>query len=135
MRRRAGERGSGLRWSGEPPRTKHYDQILLDQKGIYLSISGILKGERKLECQLVISEKADDPDSAFRQLREHRAEIERRLNGRLDWRKEEKPMRRKIVQWRPADLEERSEWPAYADWCIDKAEAFEAVFTPFLRAL
>lgn len=74
-------------------------------------------------------------DAALKQLERQRAEIESEIGEKLQWNPFPDKKDKIIVVYRPADLDDRSKWPEYLGWLIDRVGKFKRAFGPRVKAL
>lgn len=126
----AAEQGSSL--SFRKPRPQHWYNLAVGRSGFNIGLNAKTKS-KVLSCELYISGKVA-ADTAFDLLEEEKDEIEKDL-GALEWRPLPNKEACRIVLQRPGDIEEEEEWSQLLEWCLERAEAFHAVFAPRVAAL
>lgn len=77
----------------------------------------------------------DNADLQFLTLQTEQQAIEREMGEQLAWHRPEDKHARKVFLRRNADLNSRTEWPAYHQWLLEKLERLRSVFAPRLREL
>lgn len=124
------ERGTSLRL--QSPRPQHWYSIAVGRSGFQLSLTANTT-EKRIGCELYMS--GPDAKRAFRLLEKQKAEIEKELNGRLEWKYLEGRIACRIVQYEKGDTNNRAEWPRILSWFKDRAEAFHRTFSQRVQQL
>lgn len=73
--------------------------------------------------------------SYFSQLELMKSEIEGEFGGPLIWAESPDKKQSKIYVKRPADFDDRLQWPAYNEWLLKNLESFHAVFAKRIKQL
>jgi len=71
----------------------------------------------------------------FNLLLAQKGETETQLGEALEWLELPNMRISRIILRRPADVEDRDDWPAQHQWLREKLKAFHRVFTPRIRVL
>jgi hypothetical protein len=74
-------------------------------------------------------------DVALPQLEAERAAIEKEIGEPLQWNPNPDNMDKIILLDRPADLNDRSKWPEYISWLVDRVAKFKNAFEPRIKKL
>jgi hypothetical protein len=126
----AEEKSSGL--SFRKPRPQHWYSLAVGRGGFHISLNTKTLA-KELSCELYISGRVG-ADLAFELLEEQKAEIEGEL-GALEWMDLPGKGACRIVQRRQGDIEDDESWAELLAWCLDRAESFQACFSPKVTSL
>lgn len=115
------------------PQPQHWMNFGLGRAGFQLG-AAMIRPRREVRAEVYI----DKPDGKllFRQLEHSRSEIERELGCALEWN--ELPGRRacRISNYlRPADANDRTDWPRQHQWLARTLNDLHRVFAPRIRVL
>jgi Domain of unknown function (DUF4268) len=126
----AGDKGSHL--SFRKPRPQHWYNLAVGRSGFQIGLNAktVVK---EVSCELYISGKVS-ADLAFALLEEQQEEIEKEL-GPLEWMPLPKKSACRIIQRKQGDIEDQDSWPDLLAWCLERAEAFHAAFSPRVQSL
>ena len=124
-------KGKGTALSLRKPRPQNWYSLAVGRSRFHLSLTANTR-LRRVGCELYIRHRQSK--KAFALLQGQRTAIEAEL-GVLEW--QELPHRRdcRIVQYRPGDIEDRTQWPELHAWLLERAESFYKAFTKRVRDL
>ncbi len=74
-------------------------------------------------------------DVALPQLQAERDAIEAEIGETLQWNPNPEKRDKTIALSRKADLNDRSKWPEYCDWLVDRVDRFRRAFGPRIKKL
>lgn len=114
------------------PRPQSWYSLAIGRSRFNLSLTANTKLHR-IGCELYIRH-PQQSKKAFAMLLSQKEAIEAELGG-LEW--QELPHRRdcRIVQYRPGNIEDRTQWPEQHAWLLERLEAFKRAFSERVRAL
>jgi hypothetical protein len=126
----ASEKKSPL--SFRKPRPQHWYNLAVGRSGFQIGLNAKTM-VKEVSCELYISGKVA-ADLAFELLEEQKDEVENEL-GPLEWMPLPKKSACRIIQRKQGDIEELDGWEDLLAWCLERAEAFHATFSPRVQAL
>lgn len=116
---------NGTRLSLRKARPQQWYSIGIGKSEIHISLT-VNSIQKELSCGLYI--KGPQSKAVYARLNAEKAEIERELKAKLDWREMPNHKASRILQLLEGDLEDRKSWPKIFEWLKDRAEAFHRVF-------
>ena len=131
VKERGESKGSSLR--PRKPRHQHWYPLAIGRTGFQLTLTAKTTAD-ELGCQLYISGRGVDADLAFELLQQQKDQLEAEL-GELEWQPLPHASACRIIQRRAGAIDDRESWPELIDWCIERAEAFQATFASRVQAL
>jgi Domain of unknown function (DUF4268) len=129
---RAALQQSGKFASLQTPRPRHWFDIALGRSGVHLSLTANTM-DKRLRVKIVLM--PDKADRALPLLLEHRDAIERELDAKLEWNPYPQKRVKIIALSHPANIQDRTSWPAAIAWLTKMAGAFYATFAPRIALL
>lgn len=115
------------------PAPQHWLNFPIGRHRFLLKATANTRDER-LGAELWIS--GPKANQHFAELKEQQVDIEGKLGFDLDWQDLPDADGCRIATWyRDAPLENRTRWPEYIDWLIERLTTMDKVLRPYVRAL
>ncbi len=124
------EQGTTL--SLRKPRYQFWYAIAVGRVGFEISLTANARHER-VGCELYM--KGPEAKRAFDELAKSRKQIEAEANSSLEWQRLEGRAACRIVEYRPANIQDRDNWHMLFRWLKERAEVFHRVFSPRVKDL
>jgi hypothetical protein len=131
VREYAREKGSAI--SFRKPHPQSWYNLAVGRNGFHISLTARVI-RKELGCELYISGRIGDANLALKLLETQKGQIESKL-GELDWQPLRHAKACRIIDRRAGDIEDRNAWPELISWCVNRAEAFHATFSPIVQVL
>lgn len=116
----------------QEPGPRYWFNVPLGHSGVYLSNICNTFDERigvRVYVRNTVAE------VALPQLIDQQQEIENEIGEKLEWDANPTAKDKVIALRRKVDLNERSKWPEYVDWMVDKVSKFRAAFAPRIQQI
>jgi Domain of unknown function (DUF4268) len=118
--------------STRTPMAQYWFDVPLGRTSIFLScIANTTEG--RIGVRVYLGGRVSDP--ALAQLTPQRGKIEAEIGSSLDWNPYPDKRDKTIGLFKKVDLDDRSKWPEYVDWLVDKTAKFRAAFMPRVKVL
>jgi hypothetical protein len=118
--------------SAQTPRPQYWYHVALGRSNIFLSlIANTTDGRIGIRVYL----RKQIADMMLTHLIAERAEIEKEIGEPLHWDPNPDKDDKIIMVGRPADLNDRSKWPEYISWLVDRVAKFKKAFEPRIKKL
>jgi Domain of unknown function (DUF4268) len=118
--------------SAQTPRPQYWYNVPLSSSYVHLSnVANTSAG--RIGVRVYIRNKV--ADVALPQLEAERATIEKEIGEPLQWNPNPDNMDKIIMLDRPADLDDRSKWPEYISWLVERDARFKKAFEPRIKKL
>ena len=118
--------------SAQTPRPQYWFDVALGRSNIHLSnIANTFDG--RIGVRVYIGNKI--ADMALPQLEAQRSAIENEIGEPLKWNPNPDAKDKIILLDREVDLDDRSKWPEYVSWLVERVSKFKKAFEPRVKQL
>lgn len=118
--------------TAQSPRAQYWFDVSVGRSGFTLSnLANTTEG--RIGTRLYINNRV--ADAALEQLGPDRAQVEAEIGEPLQWNPYPEKRDKVIMLSRPADLEDRTRWPEYFDWLVERVARFKRTFGPRVKTL
>ena len=118
--------------SAQAPRPQYWFDVALGRSYIHLSNTANTTDGR-IGVRVYISNKI--ADAALPQLMAEREAVEAEIGEQLQWNPNPNSSDKIIVLSRDADLDDRTKWPEYISWLVERVDKFKKAFGPRVKKL
>jgi hypothetical protein len=116
--------------SAQAARPQYWFDVSLGRSGVVISnIANTSDG--RIGARLYLNHRI--ANQVLAKLERERSAIEIEFGEKLVWNPTPEKMDKIISLTRDVDLEDRSKWPEYCDWLVDRVAKFRSVFGPRVR--
>lgn len=107
---------------------KHWTNISIGNSGAYISLT-INSRENLFGTELYVP----DNKELYRQLADHKDEIENELGEKVEWMELQEKKASRIKVSRSGNFEQAEKWEEYFEWMLRETEKFQNVFPRYLK--
>lgn len=118
--------------SAQTPRPQYWFDVALGRTSFVLS-SFVNTYDGRIGVRVYMADGVSDV--ALPQLEADRSAIEEEIGEKLQWNPNPDRRDKTIALTRDVDLNDRSKWPEYCDWLVDRVARFRKSFAPRVKKL
>ena len=107
---------------------KHWTNISIGNGGAYISLT-INSRENLFGTELYVP----DNKELYKQLADHKDEIENELGEKVEWMELQEKKASRIKVSRSGNFEQTEKWEEYFEWMLQETEKFQRVFPRYLK--